>query len=263
VLNVAKNELDEAVKAKKISQDNADLRLQLLKTLAGSKLKFAAKGGGGLKELTTVDKVNDKWNEANPRMACLQACQLTIVKANIDLGKRSDFALNLALPSDWLGVFQTKKKGASNVEGYQKADLLPGDQVWFINPYWLLFNLDPDLKRKAKTYEGEAGSNTFYLGNGKVIDVYANHKIQTIAKKQKAMRERWKSPDAVIKKWNADGGDAKFSYNKIEQLLKRLDPERLEYVLTIYNKLKAGNPDIFAIQSVSSPLAWPGKTVKD
>jgi hypothetical protein len=62
--------------------------------------------------------------------------------------------------------------------GYNDIDLLPGDEIWFRNPYY--FDLSEDEQEK---YPGEQGSNVFYIGDGKVVSVYGRrgeHAVHTI-----------------------------------------------------------------------------------
>jgi hypothetical protein len=111
------------------------------------------------------------------------------MKANIDLFGPVSFlarrnAIDQALQRYWTSddpdpflarVLPNTPKDAR--EGFQPDELLPGDLVWFENPYYQL--LTP-AERAA--YKGEAGSNVFYIGDQYVIDLYSRAVIPIHAK---------------------------------------------------------------------------------
>lgn len=71
-----------------------------------------------------------------------------------------------------------------NEKGFKEGDLLPGDQVWFYNPYY------------KEHFTGEQGSNVFYIGDGKVIELYPHgggHRIYTIKEYQRHIIESFDS----------------------------------------------------------------------
>jgi len=85
--------------------------------------------------------------------------------------------------------------------GYTKDDLLPGDQVWFYNPYY--YKLTEKEKENSK-YRGDQGSNVFYIGDGNVVEIYGKHRVFTIEDYQKHLAG-WNSVKRFTK--NAKASD--------------------------------------------------------
>jgi hypothetical protein len=52
------------------------------------------------------------------------------------------------------------------------AELLPGDEVWFDNPYF--DRLSRALQRR---YIGQEGHHVFYIGRGRVMDMYSREPL--------------------------------------------------------------------------------------
>lgn len=55
----------------------------------------------------------------------------------------------------------------------KNQELLPGDQVWFINPFY--DKLPANIANEDR-FRGEQGSNVFYLGDGMFMDIYTGNK---------------------------------------------------------------------------------------
>ena len=104
-----------------------------------------------------------------------------------------------------------------NRKGFQKNELLPGDQIWFENPYAKLIS---DAEWAARGFRGEEGSNVFYLGDGKIINIYRSHPIKTIEEKQRSMMggSDWPSIDYAV-------AEQKKNPKAYEKMIQDLDTE--------------------------------------
>jgi hypothetical protein len=119
-----------------------------------------------------------------------------MVKANIDLAEGD--GETLAALSEAIGpalgdMFWTRYENPRfALNGFQSFELLPGDEVWFDNPYW-------DLAAMwGRNYGGEEGSNVFYIGDGKIMNLYPPHDILSIQQKRDQMQGgHWKSAQFV------------------------------------------------------------------
>jgi hypothetical protein len=113
-----------------------------------------------------------------------------------------------------------------NRKGFQKKELLPGDQIWFENPYAKLIS---QAEWEAREFRGEEGSNVFYLGDGKIINIYRSHSIRTIEDKQRSMMggSNWPSVDYAV-------AEQKKNPKAYETMIQDLDRKRKDQ----YTKLE-------------------------
>ena len=150
---------------------------------------------------TPVEAIADLWivhdNDGVPvpRIWCLKYTSLVLAKAHIQYFKDTGNSAGLAAMNNLIGhgVFPADLPNAGEGVLWKRrsgnSDLLPGDQVWFDNPY---FDRGRELLRQnayaealkegrppdeaAKLAEqtaddlaaGEEGSNVFYLGNNRL-----------------------------------------------------------------------------------------------
>jgi hypothetical protein len=214
----ARDELSRAVKGRhpsgrKITPEQAGLRLLVLENIRDSAFKLPNRRRGRLEfPLETLRSAADYrllWSRFAPAHICVWCNPLSRIfpiKANIDLAgnDRAKLAkLDMVLKTFWTtrgkNPFLRDVPGApkDNRKGFQKNELLPGDQIWFENPYAKLIS---DAEWEARGFLGEEGSNVFYLGDGKIINLYRSHPIKTIEEKQKSMMggSDWPSVDYAV-----------------------------------------------------------------
>jgi hypothetical protein len=214
-LGKAWGELSEAVKGRhtsgrKITPEQAALRLLLLESIRDSAFKLPDRGRGLLEyPLETLQSTADYqflWSRSAPPDICIWCRPLSRIfpiKANIDLA--GDDPAKLAELDKVLKTFwatagknpflrDVSGEPKDNRKGFQKDELLPGDQIWFENPYARLIS---DAEWEERGFRGEEGSNVFYLGGGRIIDIYRSHPIKTIEEKQRSMMggSTWPSVD--------------------------------------------------------------------
>jgi hypothetical protein len=212
------DELARAVKGRhpsgrKITPEQAALRLLVLKNIRASAFKLPNRRRGRPKfPLETLQSAADYqllWSRFAPANICVWCNPLSRIfpiKANIDLAGND--RAKLAKLDKVLKTFWTTKgknpflsdvpvEPKDNRKGFQKNELLPGDQIWFENPYAKLIS---DAEWEARGFLGEEGSNVFYLGDGKIINIYRSHAIKTIEEKQRSMMggSDWPSVDYAV-----------------------------------------------------------------
>jgi len=130
------------------------------------------------------DAINDLWKSKNG-IQCYKYSSIIMLKSHLDVANQNRRQeLNAmfngkVLPNDLEnegdGVFY-ENLTPKNGDTFGIDELLPGDQVWFKNPYYK--RLRPEIvkdEKKGKPYIGEQGSNVFYAGDGKVISIYGGN----------------------------------------------------------------------------------------
>jgi hypothetical protein len=108
---------------------------------------------------------------------------------------------------------------------FDEEDLIPGDIIWFQNPFYLLLTPD-DWTRSGLSDEfaGERGSNVVYLGSylgsGEVIDPY-KREIKSIAQVKREMAG-WQSVRYVYATARRDPKKARVYGAAIKKLFPEL-----------------------------------------
>ncbi len=140
-----------------------------------------------------------------------------------------------------------------NRNGFQKHEVLPGDQIWFENPYAKLIS---DTEWEAKGFRGEEGSNVFYLGDGKIINIYRSHPIRTIEEKQRSMMggSNWSSVDYAVAEQKKN---PKVYEKMIQELDRKLKDQYTKLELfpvhhEVFRVLGRREPDV-CLRGVSMP----------
>jgi hypothetical protein len=234
----ARDELFKAVKGRhpsgrKITPEQAALRLLLLESIRDSAFKLPNRSQGRpefpLETLQSAADYQLLWSRFAPSDICVWCRPLSRIfpiKANIDLADND--RAKLAKLDKVLKTFWTTPKGKNpflkdtpgepkdNLKGFQKNELLPGDQIWFENPYARLIS---DAEWESQGFRGEEGSNVFYLGDGKIMNIYRSHPIKTIEEKQRSMMgSDWPSVDYAV-------AEQKKNPKAYEKMIRDLDRE--------------------------------------
>ena len=150
-----------------------------------------------------TDAIKDIWHFPGGRVYCQKYSALILIKGYIDLaeeakaaghasGARVLGALNTLfmgkqipneLPHAGEGIFFTRLTKNTG-PGFAPSELLPGDQVWFKNPYY--HSMSPTTPGGDPPSAGEEGSNVFYIGDGMVVSIYSKQ-VKSIAQYQAGM----------------------------------------------------------------------------
>ena len=192
-LDAARQEL----RAARLSEQEIQVRLKIVENVATVKAYYPP-GDGGRPEYrnpkywklnqddsyiprgSPTQAIRDLWRtESGIRCAKLSA--LVMLKAMIDVADVKRLAeldamlqgkvIPNELPKKGIGTL-FEKPGPKQGEIFQMAELLPGDEVWFENPYFA--RLRPALQRR---YVGQEGHHVFYIGGGKVMDMYSRRPL--------------------------------------------------------------------------------------
>ncbi len=120
--------------------------------------------------------IRDLW-KTESGIRCAKLSALVMIKAMIDVADENRLAelddmlrgkvIPNELPKKGIGTLFDKPK-PRNGDIFQTAELLPGDEVWFENPYF--DRLTPSQQRR---YVGQEGHHVFYVGGEKVMDMYS------------------------------------------------------------------------------------------
>ena len=187
--DVARQELQAA----KIPRKEIQVRLKVIENVAALKAYFPRADGGRpetrnpkywktnkdgsyIPSGRPTEAVRDLWQTVSG-IRCAKLSALVMIKAMIDVADEKRLAeldemlqgkvIPNELPNRGVGNLFAKPD-PKNGKIFQMAELLPGDEVWFDNPYFDL--LDRSQKQK---YIGQEGHHVFYIGGGKVMDMYS------------------------------------------------------------------------------------------
>jgi hypothetical protein len=127
-----------------------------------------------------TEAIKDLWRTTSG-IRCHKLSSLVMLKALVDvadanqLSELDDMLRGKVIPNDLpdegIGtLFEAPdpRKG----EIFQADEFLPGDEVWFDNPYF------ERLSGKIQSrYRGQEGHHVFYVGGGKVMDMYTREPV--------------------------------------------------------------------------------------
>jgi hypothetical protein len=207
LLDAAREELQAA----RLSEKQIQLRLKIVENVATLKAYYPHADGGRpetrnsqywklneegsyIPRGSATQAIRDLWRtESGIRCAKLSA--LVLIKAMIDVADAKRIAelddmfqgkvIPNELPKKGVGTLFERPE-PKNGEIYETDELLAGDQVWFENPYFE--RLSRSLRRR---YVGQEGHHVFYIGGGKVMDMYSREPLSIEDFRKTFLR--WKS----------------------------------------------------------------------
>lgn len=185
--------------------------------------------------------IRDLWRtESGIRCAKLSA--LVMLKAMIDVADAKRLAelddvlrgkvIPNELPNNGIGTLFTKPDPKSG-EVFQTAELLPGDEVWFENPYFR--QLNRSLQRK---YVGQEGHHVFYIGGGKVMDMYGRKPLPIQDFRQTFLR--WKSVTIAAEQQQREPKAADFQIKAVRRVIVPIKDSRSLSTGPFYRFLSTG-----------------------
>ena len=95
---------------------------------------------------------------------------------------------------------------------FQTAELLPGDEVWFENPCFE--RLSRSLQQR---YVGQEGHHVFYIGGGKVMDMYSRTPLSVEDFRKTFLR--WKSVRIVAEQEQYEPNAADFQIKAVRRVI--------------------------------------------
>jgi hypothetical protein len=206
ILKNARQELRGA----KVLEKETELRLKIIENVAKLKAYYPAVGGrpeyrnprywklnaedSYVPRGDATEAIRDLWR-TKCGIRCTKLSTLVMLKAMIDvadaqqLGNLNRMLQGKAIPDDLpkrgVGTIFEKPK-PKNGGIFQAAELLPGDEVWFENPYFRLLS-----RQQQPRFYGQEGHHVFYIGDNKVMDMYSRESVSIPDFRKTFLR--WKS----------------------------------------------------------------------
>ena len=208
----------EELRAVGISEKEIQVRLKIVENVATVRAYYPHADGGRpeyrnskywklnqddsyIPRGSPTQAIRDLW-QTESGIRCAKLSALVMLKAMIDVADAKRLAelddmlqgkvIPNGLPGKGIGTLFDKPNPKSG-EIFQTAELLPGDEVWFKNPYFE--RLSRSLQRR---YVGQEGHHVFYIGGGKVMDMYSREPLPVEEFRKTFLR--WKSVKIVAEK---------------------------------------------------------------
>jgi hypothetical protein len=227
----ARNEM----KAKGISSREIEFRLRILDNTASGRVYYPdpkkrkpeardsrywmLTKDGYVAKGNPTDAIRSLWSTDGNGIKCQKYSALILLKTRIDLakperlGQLDDELRGKVIPgglkNNGYGVYYTRLV-ANDDRGFQADELLAGDQIWFENPHFHGLT-----KSEQAAHSGEEGSNTIYIGGGKVMGIY-DHEILTLDEKARSM-VNWSSVMVGSKRAGRKPSKADFRIRRIRR----------------------------------------------
>jgi len=222
---VVPDSVSKELAAAKLPEHELRLRLKILENVATGKTyfphparglpetrnsKYWKPGDEGYVPIgSATEAIRDLWRTQNG-IQCYKYSTLIMIKAMIDLADKSRISeldellggkvIPNDLPQDGIGTLFTELE-PKNGKFFSVSELIPGDQVYFKNPYYSRLTAGM-MQAKPGGYLGQQGYEVFYFGDGKVIPIYGG-KAQSIATFREGLRQ-WTSVKDVAAKERRD-----------------------------------------------------------
>lgn len=126
------------------------------------------------------EAIKDLWVTISG-VRCHKLSTLVLLKGLIDVSNQQQIAkldgilkgkvIPTDLEDEGVGLFFEEPE-PKNGETFQAGEFLPGDEVWFDNPYFDV--LTPYQQSRLR---GQEGHHVFYVGGGKLMDMYSRDPI--------------------------------------------------------------------------------------
>lgn len=183
----------EELRAARLSEKEIQLRLKVVGNVARVKAYYPHADGGRPETRNSkywklnqddyyvprgspTQAIRDLWRTESG-IRCTKLSRLVMLKAMIDVADAKRIAeldkmlwgkvIPNELPNGGIGTL-FEDPDPKDGEIFQPAELLAGDEVWFENPYFRRLS-----RSQQRRYVGQEGHHVFYLGGGKVMDMYS------------------------------------------------------------------------------------------
>jgi hypothetical protein len=227
----------EELRAAKLSEKEIQVRLKIVENVATVKAYYPHADGGRpetrnskywkpnedgsyIARGSPTQAIRDLWQTVSG-IRCAKLSALVMLKAMIDVADEKrlaeldamlqDKVIPNELPKNGIGTLFEKphpKKG----DIFQTAELLPGDEVWFENPYFR--RLSGSLQQR---YVGQEGHHVFYIGGGQVMDMYSREPTSVEDFRETFLR--WKSVRIVAEKEHREPKAADFQIKAVRRVI--------------------------------------------
>jgi signal peptidase I len=227
----------EELRAAKLSEKEIQVRLKVVENVATLKAYYPHADGGRPESRNSkywklnqdgsyiprgspTQAIRDLW-KTESGIRCAKLSAIVMLKALIDEADETRVAelddilqgkvIPNELPHKGIGTFFTKpdpRKG----EIFQTTELLPGDEVWFENPYFRRLS-----RSQQRSYVGQEGHHVFYIGGGKVMDMYSRKPLAVEDFRKTFLR--WKSVKIVAKEEQSEPKAADFQIKAVRRVI--------------------------------------------
>jgi hypothetical protein len=240
LLDSAEKELQTAG----VSEKEIELRLKIVENAATVKAYYPHADGGRPETRNSehwvqndegsyvprdnpTEAIKDLW-QTTSGIRCRKLSALVMIKAIVDVSDAKQLAeLNALmrdkvipneLPNDGVGtLFEQRRPKHGRI--FQNDEFLPGDEVWFDNPYF------EHLSRKQQSkYRGQEGHHVFYVGGGQVMDMYSREPMK-IEDFRNTFLE-WGSVKTVAKNEKRQPKADEFQIKKVRRAIRERVRER-------------------------------------
>ena len=258
-----------------MTQEDSNLRLRIIHNQMTSRILEPEAGTEGVldetlwhngypKEGYEQEAIQQLWDDSfTSKIWCNRQSRIVIMKASYDLAG-DDIASRNQITAAIRACFAQEKNDflgtiveATAETGFLAKDLFPGDLVWFYNPYRTLAEFVNPKEAEEHRYQGEEGSNVFYIGDGKILKTYPGDPPLTIEEKQNDMmslQSGWKSIQDMRQAYE----DAPDKMTFIHHLIQLARASRIPEV---YRPTEAEIRALFPITKESFPI-WNKRSPK-
>jgi Protein-glutamine gamma-glutamyltransferase len=233
LLEVAREELRDAG----VSEKEIQVRLKIVEDVATVKAYYPHADGGRpekrnprhweLNEAgsyiprgSATQAIRDLWRTESG-IRCKKLSRLVMIKALIDvadekrLAELDDMLRGKVIPNELrdggVGTLFVKPDPKDG-EVFQRSELLPGDQIWFENPYFERLS-----RSQQRRYIGQEGHHVFYIGGGKVMDMYSRKPLTIEVFRRTFLR--WKSVRLVAERDKLKPKAAEFQIKAVRRVM--------------------------------------------
>jgi hypothetical protein len=240
LLEDARDELKEADLSKKEIQ----LRLKIVENVATVKSNFPHVIGGPpetrnskywmendegsyVPRKSPTEAIKDLW-QTTSGIRCHKLSTLVMLKGMIDVAddkqiiQLDDMLRGQVIPNDLpdegIGTLFEHPEPKDG-EVFQADELLAGDEVWFDNPYF-----DRLSSKQQSNYRGQEGHHVFYIGGGKVMDMYSREP-ETIEDFRDTFL-RWRSVKIVAEKEDREPEADEFQIKSVRRVIVDWKPAK-------------------------------------
>jgi hypothetical protein len=225
------------LRAAKLSEKEIQVRLKIVENVATLKAYYPHADGGRpesrnskywklnedgsyIPRGSAMQAIRDLW-QTESGIRCAKLSAIVMLKAMIDVADEKRLAelddmlqgkvIPNELPNKGIGIFfdqPAPKKGKT----FQPEELLPGDEVWYENPYFK--RLSRSLQQK---YVGQEGHHVFYIGGGNVMDMYSRKPLSVEDFRKTFLQ--WKSVRIVAEQEQSEPKAADFQIKAIRRVI--------------------------------------------
>jgi hypothetical protein len=238
LLDMARDEM----RSQRLSEREIQLRLKIVENVATVKAYFPRADGGPPETRNSkywrqnddgyyvprgrpTEAIEDLWRTTSG-IRCYKLSSLVMIKGLIDvadsttLDNLNELLIDKVIPNDLpdggIGVLFEEPNPKSG-EIFEEDEFLPGDDVWFFNPYF--DRLSDELQSKCR---GQEGHHVFYVGGGQVMDMYSREPISIEDFRKTFLR--WRSVRTVAEKEHREAKAEEFQIKAVRRVI--LERER-------------------------------------